>query len=67
MPLNAQEKRDAWLGGFSHFVLKVAGKAGLVGYPGEDCFVELFGPPRTTDRDPKNNISTKFADCTKNC
>ena len=38
LPLNAQEKRDAWPGGFTDLVLKLAGKKEIVRYPGHDFF-----------------------------
>jgi uncharacterized protein with ParB-like and HNH nuclease domain len=38
MPLNSQEKRDAWPGQFTDFVLKLGGKPGLARYPGHDFF-----------------------------
>jgi hypothetical protein len=38
MPLNAQEKRDAWPGKFTEFVLKTGGKPELDRYPGNDFF-----------------------------
>ena len=38
MPLNSQEKRDAWPGQFTEFVLKIGGKPELAKYPGHDFF-----------------------------
>src|SRR5438093_1815929 len=38
MPLNSQEKRDAWPGNFTEYVLKVAGKPEIAKYPGHDFF-----------------------------
>jgi len=38
LPLNAQEKRDAWPGHFTEFVLKIGGKPELPKYPGHDFF-----------------------------
>ena len=38
LPLNAQEKRDAWPGRFTEFVLKFGGKPELARYPGHDFF-----------------------------
>jgi len=37
-PLNDQEKRDAWPGGYTEFVLKFAGKRNNPKYPGHDFF-----------------------------
>ena len=38
LPLNAQEKRDAWPGGFTELVLKFGGKHEIARYPGHDFF-----------------------------
>jgi len=38
MPLNSQEKRDAWPGQFTEYVLKIGGKPQLAKYPGHDFF-----------------------------
>lgn len=43
LPLNAQEKRDAWPGGFSEFVLRIGGKPEIARYPGNDFFRRLMG------------------------
>jgi hypothetical protein len=37
-PLNDQEKRDAWPGGYTEFVLSIAGKRNNIRYPGHDFF-----------------------------
>jgi len=42
LPLNAQEKRDAWPGGFTEFVLKYGGKPEIPRYPGHDFFRMLI-------------------------
>ena len=42
LPLNAQEKRDAWPGGFTDLVLKLAGKREIVRYPGHDFFRRII-------------------------
>ncbi len=38
MPLNTQEKRDAWPGKFTEFVLNIAGKPDIAKYPGHPFF-----------------------------
>jgi hypothetical protein len=48
LPLNAQEKRDAWPGGFTELVLKLGGKQEIARYPGHDFFRQLV---RTSSRD----------------
>jgi len=50
MPLNAQEKRDAWPGGFTEFILRVAGKPEIARYPGHEFFPELMRAGRASDR-----------------
>ena len=45
LPLNAQEKRDAWPGAFTEFVLKFGGKANNIKYPGHNFFKELVAKP----------------------
>ena len=42
MPLNSQEKRDAWPGQFTEFVLKLGGKPNVPRYPGHDFFNVLM-------------------------
>jgi hypothetical protein len=42
MPLNSQEKRDAWPGHFTEYILKLAGKPELARYPGHDFFKRVM-------------------------
>ncbi|SMP64250.1 Uncharacterized conserved protein, contains ParB-like and HNH nuclease domains [Neorhodopirellula lusitana] len=42
LPLNAQEKRDAWPGNFTEFILKTSGKPELTRYPGHDFFSRIL-------------------------
>lgn len=42
MPLNSQEKRDAWPGNFTEFVLKTGGKPQLARYPGHEFFERVM-------------------------
>lgn len=42
MPLNSQEKRDAWPGNFTEFVLKIGGKPQIAKYPGHDFFNDVM-------------------------
>lgn len=49
LPLNAQEKRDAWPGGFTQLVLQLAGKKEITRYPGNDFFRSLV-KIKSTDR-----------------
>jgi hypothetical protein len=48
LPLNAQEKRDAWPGGFTEFVLHFGGKPEIKRYPGHDFFQKKVN--KSTDR-----------------
>ncbi len=38
MPLNSQEKRDAWPGNFTEFILKIGGKPQVPKFPGHEFF-----------------------------
>ena len=42
MPLNSQEKRDAWPGNFTDFILRVGGKPQLAKYPGHEFFAKIM-------------------------
>jgi hypothetical protein len=49
LPLNAQEKRDAWPGGLTQLVLQLGGKRGLTRFPGHDFFKNIV-KIKSTDR-----------------
>jgi hypothetical protein len=49
LPLNAQEKRDAWPGGFTELVLKFGGKREIARYPGHEFFRRMV-KANTRDR-----------------
>lgn len=59
MPLNAQEKRDAWPGKFTEFVLKIGGKPEITRYPGHEFFVKLMGA-RTTGRGKVRQLTAQM-------
>jgi len=42
LPLNAQEKRDAWPGNFTEFILRQAGKIGVAKYAGHEFFKRVI-------------------------
>ena len=42
MPLNSQEKRDAWPGNFTEFILKIGGKPQIAKYPGHEFFPDIM-------------------------
>jgi len=61
LPLNAQEKRDAWPGGFTEFVLKVGGKPEIVRYQGHDFFAELIGGQAGSARGKARQLCAQMA------
>jgi hypothetical protein len=60
MPLTSQEKRDAWPGQFTEFILKLAGKPGLSQYPGHDFFNEVM-KSKATDRGKLRQLAAQIA------
>ena len=60
LPLNAQEKRDAWPGGFTEFTLKYGGKRELVRYPGHDFFRKIVLNP-LSDRGDIRTLCAQIA------
>lgn len=60
MPLNAQEKRDAWPGGFTEFVLKYGGKKEISRYPGHEFFRTLVSVP-ASDRGGVRTLCAQMA------
>ena len=61
MPLNSQEKRDAWPGQFTEFVLKLGGKPNVARYPGHDFFNVLMQAKRSTDRGRVRQLAAQIA------
>jgi hypothetical protein len=61
MPLNSQEKRDAWPGQFTDFVLRLGGKTGLARYPGHDFFNVLMRAQRLQDRGKLRQLAAQIA------
>jgi hypothetical protein len=61
MPLNSQEKRDAWPGQFTDFVLRLGGKSGLAKYPGHDFFNDLMKAKRVQDRGKFRQLAAQLA------
>lgn len=61
MPLNSQEKRDAWPGQFTDFILRLGGKQGLARYPGHDFFNELMNAKKTKDRGKVRQLAAQIA------
>jgi 5-methylcytosine-specific restriction endonuclease McrA len=61
MPLNSQEKRDAWPGQFTDFVLRLGGKPGIARYPGHDFFNDLMKARRSQDRGRFRQLAAQLA------
>jgi hypothetical protein len=61
MPLNSQEKRDAWPGQFTDFILRLGGKPGLARYPGHDFFNDLMGARKVQDRGKFRQLAAQIA------
>jgi len=61
MPLTAQEKRDAWPGRFTDFVLKIGGKPQIARYPGHDFFKVLMGARSSVSRGRARQLAAQMA------
>lgn len=61
MPLNAQEKRDAWPGQFTEFVLKLGGKPEIAKYPGHDYFKKTMKLKPGGDRGKIRQLAAQVA------
>lgn len=61
MPLNSQEKRDAWPGQFTDFILRLGGKPGLARYPGHDFFNILLRAQKVQDRGKFRQLAAQIS------
>jgi uncharacterized protein DUF262/HNH endonuclease len=61
MPLNSQEKRDAWPGQFTDFILKLGGKTGIDRYPGHTFFNDLMKGARVQDRGKIRQLAAQIS------
>jgi 5-methylcytosine-specific restriction endonuclease McrA len=61
MPLNSQEKRDAWPGQFTDFVLRLGGKPGIARYPGHEFFNVTMRANSTKDRGKFRQLAAQIA------
>src|SRR6266851_1421946 len=61
MPLTSQEKRDAWPGQFTDFILRLAGKPGIARYPGHDFFNVLMRAQKVQDRGKFRQLAAQIA------
>jgi hypothetical protein len=58
MPLNSQEKRDAWPGNFTEYILKMGGKPEIARYPGHD-FSSAVMKAKATNRGEYRQLAAK--------
>lgn len=61
MPLNAQEKRDAWPGSFTEYILKIGGKPEIPRYPGHEFFKLIQGPKTGEGRGKSRQLAAQLA------
>lgn len=61
MPLNSQEKRDAWPGQFTEFILRVGGKEKVDRFPGHDFFNLILRARQTKDRGKYRQLAAQVA------
>ena len=61
MPLNSQEKRDAWPGQFTDFVLRLGGKPNVPRYPGHDVVILLMRGNSKKDRGKFRQLAAQIA------
>lgn len=59
-PLNSQEKRDAYPGDFTDFILKLGGKPAL-GYDGYDFFTKILRMKPASDRGKTRQLAAQIA------
>ena len=60
-PLNPQEKRDAYPGDFTDFVLKLGGKPQIARYPGHDFFPRVMRMKPGQDRGKTRQLAAQIA------
>jgi hypothetical protein len=61
LPLNAQEKRDAWPGGFTEFVLRYGGKPEITRYQGHEFFRKLVPAKSSAGRGKNRQLCAQMA------
>ena len=61
LPLNPQEKRDAYPGGFTDFILKVGGKPAIERYPGHDFFQKVMRMNPSQGRGKTRTLAAQIA------
>lgn len=58
--LNAQERRDAWPGGMTEFILRVGGKPEVPKYPGHRFFTEILKMKPGSDRGKTRQLAAQL-------
>jgi len=61
VPLSAQERRDAFPGNFTDFILRLGGKPEIARYPGHDFFVRSMGLKPGQDRGKTRQLAAQIA------
>jgi len=61
LPLNAQEKRDAYPGDFTDFILRLGGKPQLARYPGHPFFQRVMGMRPGADRGKTRQLAAQIS------
>ena len=60
-PLNAQEKRDAYPGHFTEFILALGGKPDILRYPGHEFFKNVLKMKPSQDRGRTRELAARIA------
>lgn len=61
VPLSAQERRDAFPGNFTDFILRTGGKPEIPRYPGHEFFVRSMGLKPGQDRGKTRQLAAQIA------
>ena len=61
LPLNAQEKRDAYPGGFTDFILRLGGKPAIAKYPGHPFFQRVMRMNPSQGRGKTRTLAAQIA------
>jgi hypothetical protein len=59
MPLNSQEKRDAWPGNFTEYILRIGGKPEIPRFPGHEFFSKVM-KAKPTNRDEYRQLAAQI-------
>lgn len=61
LPLNAQETRDSWPGGFTDFILWLGGKPSVARYPGHKFFRDILRMKPANDRGNTRQLAAQLS------